>query len=110
MTSWAFIFSAHVVIRLVDTLGPRVFFVLGLLSLVVDAVERVDVPLDGVPGGAPHLVDQVDHPGEKQEEDTGQGGKSDDHIEEGVIVLLVARKCYILCETLYQGVIVLLEA
>ena len=87
MTTWAFIFSAHVVIRLVDALGPRVFFVLGLLSLVVDAVERVDVLLDGVPGGAPHLVDEVyDHKGE-QEEDTGQGGKPDDHMEEGVVLL-----------------------
>ena len=71
------------------TVGPRVFS-LCLLSLVVDAVERVDVPLDGVPGGAPHLVDEVDDPDEKQEEDAGQGGKSDDHIEEGVDVLLVA--------------------
>ena len=68
MTTWAFIFSAHVVIRLVDALGPRVFFVLSLLSLVVDAVERVDVPLDGFPGGALHLVD---HHKEEQEKDTG---------------------------------------
>ena len=71
------------------TVGPRVFS-LCLLSLVVDAVERVDVLLDGVPGGAPHLVDEVDDPDEKQEEDAGQGGKSDDHIEEGVIALLAA--------------------
>ena len=83
--------SPHVVILLVDTDGPRVFS-LCLLSLVVDAVERVDVLLDGVPGGAPHLVDEVDDPDEKQEEDAGQGGKSDDHIEEGVIALLAAWK------------------
>ena len=87
MTTWAFIFSAHVVIRLVVALGPRVFFVLGLLSLVVDAVERVDVPLDGVSGGAPHLVDEVYDHKEEQEEDTGTGGKPDDHIEEGVVLL-----------------------
>ena len=68
MTTWAFIFSAHVVIRLVHALRPRVFFVLGLLSLVVDAVERVDVPLDGFPGGVPHLVY---HHKEEQEKDTG---------------------------------------
>ena len=79
----------HVVILVVHTGGPRVFS-LCLLSLVVDAVERVDVPLDGVPGGAPHLVDEVDDSDKKQEEDAGQGGKSDDHIEEGVIALLAA--------------------
>ena len=79
----------HVVILLVDAVGPRVFS-LCILFLVVDAVDRVDVPLDGVPGGAPHLVDQVGDPDEKQEEDAGQGGKSDDHIEEGVIALLAA--------------------
>ena len=70
-------------------MGPRVFS-LRLLSLVVDAVERVDVPLDGIPGGAPHLVDEVGDPDEKQEEDAGQGGKSDDHIEECGIVLVLA--------------------
>ena len=80
----------HVVILVVHTDGPSVFS-LCLLSLVVDAVERVDVPLDGVPGGAPHLVDQVDDPEEKQEEDAGQGGESDDQvIDQGVIALLLA--------------------
>ena len=73
----------HVVILLVDAVGPRVFS-LCILFLVVDAVDRVDVPLDGVPGGAPHLVDEVDDPDEEQEEDTRQGGKPDDHMEEGV--------------------------
>ena len=88
MTTRAFIFSGHVVIRLLDALGPRVFFVLGLLSLVVDAVERVNVLLDGVPGGAPHLVDEVDDHKEEQEENTGQGGIFDSPIEEEVVVLL----------------------
>ena len=87
MTTWPFIFSAHVVIRLVDALGPRVFFVLGLLSLVVDAVERVDVPLDGVPGGAPHLVDEVDDQEEEQEEETRQGGKPNHHIKKCVALV-----------------------
>ena len=62
-------------------------FILRLLPLIVDAVHRVEVPLDGVPGGAPHLVDEVDHPNEEQEEDTRQGGKPDDHIEQGGDVL-----------------------
>ena len=89
MPTWgSFMILAHVVILLlVDAVGPRIFS-LRLLFLVVDAVERVDVPLDRVPGGAPHLVDQVDDSDEKQEEDAGQGGKSDDHIEEGVAALL----------------------
>ena len=51
---------------------PRVF-ILSFLSLVVDAEERVDVPLDGVPGGVPHLVDEVDGHAEEQEENTGEG-------------------------------------
>ena len=87
MTTRAFIFSAHVVIRLLDALGPRVFFVLGVLSLIVDTVERVNVLLDGVPGGAPHLVDEVEDHKEEQEENTGQGGKPDDYIEKGVVLL-----------------------
>ena len=74
---------------MIHTVGPRVCS-LCLLSLVVDAVERVDVPLDGVPGGAPHLVDEVDDPDEEQEEDTRQGGKPDHHIEQGVDVLVAA--------------------
>ena len=73
---------------MVHTVGPRVFS-LCLLSLVVGAVEWVYVPLDGVPGGAPHLVDQVDDPDKKQEEDARQGGKSDD---QGVNALLAACK------------------
>ena len=85
MTTWAFLAHVVIVILRIHTVGPRVFS-LCLLFLIVDAVERVDVPLDGVPGGAPHLVDQVDDSDEKQEEDTGQGGKSDDHIEQGVIL------------------------
>ena len=87
MTTWALIFSAHVVIRLINALSPRVFFVLSLLSLVVDAVERVDVLLDGVPGSAPHLVDEVEDHEEEQEEDTRTGGKPDDHTEQGVVLL-----------------------
>ena len=83
---------------LVYALRPRVIVLaLGLLVLalvlrvlVLDAVQWVDVLLDRIPGGAPHLVDEVDDPDEKQEEDAGQGGKSDDHIEEGVDVLLEA--------------------
>ena len=92
MPTWgSFIILPHVVILLlVDAVGPRIFS-LCLVSLVVDAVEWVDVPLDGVPGGAPHLVDQVDDPEEKQEEDAGQGGESDDQvIDQGVIALLLA--------------------
>ena len=72
-------------------------FILRLLSLVVDAVHRVDVPLDGVPGGAPHLEGKVDHPDEKQEENTRQGGKPNHHTncieilnEKSVIGLLAA--------------------
>ena len=75
---------AHIVILL--TLGTRVLL-LRLLSLVVDAVERVDVPLDRVPGGAPHLVDEVDDQEEEQEEDAGQDGKPDHHIEEDIVVI-----------------------
>ena len=77
---------AHIVILLVDALGTRVF-ILRLLSLIVDAVERVDVPLDGVLGGAPHLVDEVDDQEEEQEEDAGQDGKPDHHIEEDIVVI-----------------------
>ena len=75
---------------LVNTARPRVF-VLGLCLLVVYAVQWVEVLFDGVPGGAPHLVDQVDDSEEKQEEDAGQGGESDDQvIDQGVIALLLA--------------------
>ena len=75
---------AHIVILL--ALGTRVFL-LRLLSLVVDAVERVDVPLDGVPGGAPHLVDEVDDQEEEQEEDAGQDGKPNHHIRKCVVLV-----------------------
>ena len=88
VTTWqdgAIIVLTHVVILLVDAVGPRVF-ALALLPLVVDAVEWVEVPLDGVPGGAPHLVDEVDDQEEEQEEDTGQGGKPNHHI----------KKCFVL--------------
>ena len=91
VTTWqdgAIIVLTHVVILLVDAVGPRVF-ALALLPLVVDPVEWVEVPLDGVPSGAPHLVDEVDHPDEEEEEDTGQDGKSNHHIEQGV-----AWKCF----------------
>ena len=71
---------------MVDALGPRVF-ILSLLPLVVNAVDRVEVPLDGVPGGAPHLVDEVDHPNEEQEEDARQDGKPNHHIEQDVVVI-----------------------
>ena len=54
---------------------------LHLLSLVVDPVNWVEVPLDGVPGGDPLLADQEHHHNEEQDEDTRQGGKTDDHIE-----------------------------
>ena len=54
---------------------------LHLLSLVVDPVNWVEVPLDGVPGGDPPLADQAHHHDEEQDEDTRQCGKTDDHIE-----------------------------
>ena len=73
---------AHIVILL--ALGTRVFF-LRLIPLVIDAVERVDVPLDGILGSAPHLVDEVDDQEEEQEEDTRQDGKLNHHIEEDVV-------------------------
>ena len=53
-----FILLPHVVILLIEADGPRVF-ILSFLLLVVDAIHWIDVPLDGVPGGAPHLVDEV---------------------------------------------------
>ena len=84
-----FILLPHVVILLIEAVGPR-FLILSFLLLVVDAIHWIDVPLDGVPGGAPHLVDEVDDSDEEQEEDTGQGGKPDHHIEQGVDVLVAA--------------------
>ena len=43
------------------------------------------IKIDGVPVGDPHLADQVHRDGEEQGKDTGQGGETDDCIEEGVI-------------------------
>ena len=91
MLHGAFRLLPHVVILLFKAVWSRVF-ILSFLPLVVDAVHRVEVPLDGVPGGAPHLVDEVDDPDEEQEEDTRQGGKPDDHIEQGADVFLAAWK------------------
>ena len=71
---------------LVNTARPRVF-VLGLCLLVVYAVQWVEVLFDGVPGGAPHLVDEVDDSNQEKQEDTGQGGKPDDHMEEVVVLI-----------------------
>ena len=76
----AFSLLPHVVILLFKAVGPRVF-ILSFLPLVVDAVHRVEVPLDGVPDGDPPLADQAHHHDEEQDEDTRQGGKTDDHIE-----------------------------
>ena len=62
---------------------------LHLLSLVVNPVVWVEVPLDGVPGaGDPPLADQAHHHDEEQDEDTRQGGKTDDHIDYGVAILV----------------------
>ena len=55
------------------------------LFLVVDPVNWVDIRLDGVPAGDPHLADQVHRDGEEQGKDTGQGGETDHCIEEGVV-------------------------
>ena len=82
----AFSLLPHVVILLFEAVGPRIF-IPSLIPLVVDAVHRVEVPLDGVPGGAPHLVDEVDDPDEEQEEETRQGGKPYHHIKKGVVLL-----------------------
>ena len=86
---------------LVNAVRPRVFVLdlgllvlgLGLLFLalrlrvlVVDAVQGVDVLLDRIPGGAPHLVDEEDDSDQEQEEDTGQNCQRDDYIEEGVVL------------------------
>ena len=84
MTTWRFL--SHVVILLVQAFGPGVF-ILSVLSFVVDAVHRVEVLLYGIPGGAPHLVDEVDDQEEEQEEDAGQDGKPDHHIEEDIVVI-----------------------
>ena len=86
MLHGAFRLLSHVVILLFDAFWPQVF-ILSFLSLVVDAVHRVEVLLDGIPGGAPHLVDEVDDTDEEQEENAGQGGKPDHRIEEGVAIL-----------------------
>ena len=56
-----------------------------LLLLVVDPVNWVDIRLDGVPAGDPHLADQVHRDEEEQGKDTGQCGETDDCIEEGVV-------------------------
>ena len=54
------------VIMLVSAGWPQVFVLaLGLRFLVVSTVQWVDVLLDGIPGGAPHLVDEVDNPDEE---------------------------------------------
>ena len=96
ITTWGYSrLLPHVVILLIEAVGSR--FILSLFPLVVVAVYRVDVPLDGVPGGAPHLEGKVDHPDEEQEEETRQGGKPNHHIncigilnEKSVIGLLAA--------------------
>ena len=56
-----------------------------LLFLVVDPVNWVDIRLDGVPAGDPHLADQVHRDSEEQGKDTGQGSETDDCIQEGVV-------------------------
>ena len=86
MLHGAFRLLSHVVILLIKAVWPR-FFILSFLPLVVNAVHRVEVPLDGVPGGAPHLVDEVDDPDEEQEEETRQGGKPNHHIKKCVALV-----------------------
>ena len=47
------------------------------------------IKIDGVPVGDPHLADQVHRDGEEQGKDTGQGGETDDCIEESIYGILV---------------------
>ena len=81
---------SHVVVLIVLTnaVWPRVF-VLCLLN----TVEGVEVLLDRIPGGAPHLVDEVGDSNEKDEEKTGEGGKSNYHIQKVVILLALKYFC-----------------
>ena len=94
--------SVFRVINLLSTLAVRILthkikkiLVIGiglyLCNLVVDAIQWIYVLLDGVLGGAPHLVDDADDHdedhGHEQEEDTRQDGKPDIHIEQGVVLL-----------------------
>ena len=47
------------------------------------------IKIDGVPVGDPHLADQVHRDELEQGKDNGQGGETDDCIEEGVDGILV---------------------
>ena len=59
-----------------------------LLCLVIHPVQRVEVLLDDVPGGAPHLADQDHKRNHDEEKDNRKGGKPDDHIREGVLLTI----------------------
>ena len=59
-----------------------------LLSIVIHPVQRVEVLLDDVPVGAPHLADQDDNCNDYEEKDARQGSKPDDHIQEGVLLTI----------------------
>ena len=105
--SW-WVLVSHVVVLMVNADWARGFFILGrtslgflrqeiengkrvdyLLFLVVDPVNWVDIRLDGVPAGDPHLADQVHRDEEEQGKDTGQGSETDDCIEESIYGILV---------------------
>ena len=101
--SW-WVLVSHVVVLMVNADWASGFFILGRTSLgflrqeiengkrvdyhlflVVDPVNWVDIRLDGVPAGDPHLADQVHRDSEEQGKDTGQGSETDDCIQEGVV-------------------------
>ena len=64
-----------------------------LLCLVIHPVQRVEVLLDDVPVGAPHLADQDDNRNDDEEKDARQGSKPDDHIQEGVLLTIWKYNC-----------------
>ena len=105
--SW-WVLVSHVVVLMVNADWASGFFFLGRTSLgflrqeiengkrvdyhlflVVDPVNWVDIHLYGLPAGDPHLADQVHCDEEEQGKDTGQGGKTDDCIEESIYGILV---------------------
>ena len=59
-----------------------------LLCLVIHPVQRVEVLLDDLPGGDPHLADQDHNRNDDEEKDARQGSKPDDHIQEGVLLTI----------------------
>ena len=62
---------SHIIVTLFHGAGSGIFVLL-LLSFIIDAIERVDVLLDGLPCRALHLEDEDSHPNCQKDEKKGE--------------------------------------